>query len=151
MSRADKAVSLFRTGCNCSQAILGAYAEELGLPVEVASRLAAGFGGGMGRMAGTCGAVTGAYMVLGLKFGPEETGDREKNEVLYARLRDFAARFEADHRSTCCRDLTQCDISTPEGLAAARERHVFATECPKFVKGAAELLDSMLDAAKPHE
>ena len=76
MSRVEQAVSCFKGGFNCSQAVLSTYAQDFGLDREAALKLAAGFGGGMGRMAGTCGAVTGAFMVLGLKHGPTEAGDQ---------------------------------------------------------------------------
>ena len=76
MSRVEQAVSCFQGGFNCSQAVLSTYAQDFGLDREAALKLAAGFGGGMGRMAGTCGAVTGAFMVLGLKHGPTEAGDQ---------------------------------------------------------------------------
>ncbi len=66
MSRIENAVSRFAEGYNCSQAVLSAYAEQLGVDGETALKIAAGFGGGLGRMAETCGAVTGAFMVLGL-------------------------------------------------------------------------------------
>ena len=75
-----------RAVLNCSLAILSTYAEDLGLDREVALKAAAGFGGGMGRMAGTCGAVTGALMVLGLKHGPVEADDQQGKESVYERV-----------------------------------------------------------------
>jgi C_GCAxxG_C_C family probable redox protein len=144
MSMAEAAVARFQEGCSCSQAILSTYGEQFGLDWETALKVAAGFGGGMGRMGGTCGAVTGALMVLGLKYGGTNAGDSEAKETTYERVREFAARFTARHGSVACKDLLGCDISSPEGLAAARERGLFSTICPKFVRDAAELLEAML-------
>jgi C_GCAxxG_C_C family probable redox protein len=144
MNRVEQAVSCFTSGLNCSQSVLSTYAEDFGLHREVALKLAAGFGGGMGRMAGTCGAVTGAFMVLGLKHGPVSADDQQGKETVYQRLREFAKRFEARNGTTVCRDLIQCDIATPEGLALARQERRFATVCPKFVQDAAEILEEML-------
>lgn len=144
MNRAEQAVSCFKSGFNCSQAILSTYGEQFGLDREIALRLAAGFGGGMGRMAGICGAVTGAFMVLGLRYGPVEAADQEARETTYERVREFARRFEARNGTTVCRDLIRCDIDTPEGLATAREQKLFSSVCPKFVHDVAEILEQML-------
>ena len=86
---------------------------------QTAMKVSAGFGGGMGRMAGTCGAVTGAFMVLGLKHGGE---DMEAREKAYRLVREFASQFEARHGSLLCKDLMGCDISTPEGMQATKDR-----------------------------
>lgn len=144
MSRVDDAVSCFKGGVNCSQAILSTYCEQFGLAKETALKLAAGFGGGMGRMGDTCGAVTGGIMVLGLKCGPADAADQQAKETAYEQVRELARRFEARNGTTVCRDLIQCDIGTPEGLARAREQKIFVTVCPKFVRDAAEILEEML-------
>ena len=139
----DLALSRFAEDFSCSQAVLSAYVVQFGLDEETALKIAAGFGGGMGRMARTCGAVTGAFMVLGLKFRAASP-DREAKERVYARVREFADRFKARNGSLLCQDLLSCDISTPEGYEAAKERSLFTTACPKFVRDAAEILDEML-------
>ena len=114
-----------------------------GLTKETALKIASGFGGGMGRMAETCGAVTGAMMVLGLRFGGT-TPDREAKERVYAKVREFAEQFKARNGSLVCRDLLGCDISTPEGYSIAQEKKLVSTTCPKFVRDACEILDEML-------
>jgi C_GCAxxG_C_C family probable redox protein len=149
MNRVERAVTCFKSGLNCAQAILSTYAQDLGLDRQVALKLAAGFGGGMGRMAGTCGAVTGAFMVLGLDRGPAEADDQQGKETTYERVREFAKRFEARHGTMVCRDLIKCDISTPEGLAMARDQGLWATVCPKFIQDAAEILEDMLGSRGP--
>jgi len=141
MNQIDLALSRFAEGFNCSQAVLSAYAE--GMDDETSLKIASGFGGGMGRMAETCGAVTGAMMVLGLRFGGTAP-DREAKETIYARIREFADRFKARNGSLLCRDLLGCDISTPEGYEAAKENMLVSTTCPKFVREAAEILEEVL-------
>jgi C_GCAxxG_C_C family probable redox protein len=144
MSRVEAAVSRFKEGCNCSQAILATYGEALGLPRETALRLACGFGGGM-RRADTCGAVTGALMVLGLRHGPTSCpGQPQKNET-YALVQAFHARFAERQGTVRCRDLLGCDISTPDGQQKAQAEQLFKTICPEAVKVAAEVLEEMLD------
>ena len=68
MSKAEVAVDCFEEGFNCSQAVVSAFAPELGLDRETALRVAAAFGGGMGRTGETCGAVSGALMVIGMQL-----------------------------------------------------------------------------------
>jgi C_GCAxxG_C_C family probable redox protein len=143
MSRIESAMTSFAEGFNCSQAVLSAYADQSGLDRELAWKIASGFGGGMGRMADTCGAVTGAFMVLGLKYGAASS-DREAKERIYEQIREFARLFRARNGSLLCRDLLGCDINTPEGLSRAKE------VCPSFVRAAAEILEDML-AVDPHQ
>lgn len=69
MSKSEKAKELFTKGYNCSQAVLGAFAEDLGMDFETAMKLSSSFGGGMGRMREVCGTVSGMFMAAGLKYG----------------------------------------------------------------------------------
>jgi C_GCAxxG_C_C family probable redox protein len=141
MSRIDIAVTRFEEGCSCAQAVFSTYAESLGVDRETAMKLSSGFGGGMGRMALTCGAVTGAFMVLGLRHGGEDTASREK---AYRMVREFASRFEQRHEVLGCKDLMGCDISTPEGMQAMKDRGLRSGICTPLVRDAAEILESML-------
>ena len=143
MSRIETALSRFAQGFNCSQAVLSAYAVRFGLDEETALKIASGFGGGLGRMADACGAVTGAFMVLGLKYG-QDSPDRAAKEAIYTRIREFAERFKERNGSLVCRDLLGCDISTAEGLQRARDGEMFSRTCPKFVRDACEILEEML-------
>jgi C_GCAxxG_C_C family probable redox protein len=130
MNLVEDAVSNMKNGLCCSQSILCAYGPSFGLDHEMAVRLASGFCGGMGRMASTCGAVTGAYMILGMKADAATAADREGRGRVCATVREFARRFTARNGSICCKDLMGCDISTAEGLAFADEKGLFPTICP---------------------
>jgi C_GCAxxG_C_C family probable redox protein len=144
MDRVELAVSLFKEGFSCSQALLAAFGDRFGVDREIALRIAAGFGGGMGRMAQTCGAVTGAFMLIGLKFGSIDAKDRQAKEKAQTVVREFAKRFISRNDFLLCRELLGCDISTPEGSQFAKEKKLFATNCPKYVKVAAEIVDEMI-------
>jgi C_GCAxxG_C_C family probable redox protein len=111
----------------------------------MALQIAQGFGGGMGRMAQTCGAVTGAFMVLGLKYGNADKHDKEAKERVYGLVREFVHRFESRNSSIVCRELLGCDISKPEGVMVAKENGLFTSVCPKMVREAAEILDEMIN------
>jgi C_GCAxxG_C_C family probable redox protein len=105
-------------------------------------QLAAGFAGGM-RCGETCGAVTGAFMVLGLRHSSADCATAAARAETYARVVEFADRFRERNGALACRELLGCDISTPEGLKQAKEQGLFRTTCVKMVKDAAEILEAM--------
>ncbi len=144
MSDIEKAVSLFRGGCACSQAILGTYGPRYGLDEEQCLRVSAGFASGM-RLAETCGAVTGAFMVFGLAHCDESSGrTAEGRKSAYRAVVAFASEFKRRHGSLLCRELLGCDVSTPEGQKVAVEKGLFRTKCVEVVRDAAGLVESML-------
>jgi C_GCAxxG_C_C family probable redox protein len=142
--RTQPALAAFTEGHVCSQAVLLAFAPELGLEREVALRIAAPFGGGIGRMGLTCGAVSGALMVIGLKLGPTDPKDRARREQLYQAVRDFTAAFKQRHGSIVCRELLGCDLGQPDGYERAIRENLFLTRCPIFVRDAVEVLGQLL-------
>jgi C_GCAxxG_C_C family probable redox protein len=143
-SRVEEVAKTHMEGFSCAQAILSIYGPLLGLDSEAALKVAGGFGSGMGRMAGTCGAVTGAIMVIGLVHSMTKKGDLQQKEISYEAVRAFAGKFRERNRTLECRELMGADVSTPEGLATAKERNIFRTVCPKYVRDAAEILEEML-------
>jgi len=143
-SRVEEAVKRHQGGFSCAQAILSTYGPELGIDRETALKIAGGFGSGMGRMAGTCGAVTGAFMVIGLVHGMTKEGDQKQKEISYELVRRFAGKFRERNRTLECRELMGVDVSTPGGLAVASEKNIFRTVCPKYVQDAAEILEELL-------
>ena len=142
MSKVQDAVSAFESGFNCSQAIVRTYGPDYGLSVLDAVRVSCGFGGGM-RRGDTCGAVTGALMVFGLRFGSADPSDTSAKGVVYPKVSEFQSRFESRCDSVNCRDLLGCEISTQEGLEHARSNNLFRTLCPGLVRAAAEILEDM--------
>ncbi|MFC2169002.1 C-GCAxxG-C-C family protein [Acidobacteriota bacterium] len=146
MNQAEKEVQCFNDGFTCSQALLSIYGPQFGLDQKIALKLATPFGAGMGRMAKTCGAVTGAFMVLGLKFGRATLEDTEAKGKTYELVKEFADRFKVRNGSVVCKELIGYDIGIPEELEAAQDEDVFETLCPKLVKSAAELVEDMLSS-----
>lgn len=142
--RVEKSQALFTEGFNCSQSVLAGFSESLGLDRATAAKLATGMGGGMGRMGQTCGAVSGAFLALGLKHGGATAQDKEAKDKTYRLVREFAARFKARNGSLQCRELLGCDISTEAGFAEARQKGLLTTVCPKMVRDAGEILEELL-------
>lgn len=137
MNRVGKAEALFRSGCNCSQAVFAAFADEFGLDEELARRVACGLGGGVGRMREVCGAVSAAAMVLGMRFGPDKA-------AAYPAIQDFCARFRAETGSIVCRELLAGTGATVGGAPETRTPAYYRKRpCVELVKLAVGLLDEM--------
>jgi C_GCAxxG_C_C family probable redox protein len=144
MSNVELAVSCFKDGSNCAQALLFTYGVQFGLDKNTALKIATPFGAGTGRLGQTCGAVIGALMVLGLKYGtvkPKEKGSKDK---AYDRAEEFVSKFKFRNGSITCKTLLGCDVSTLEGMKFAKEQNLIDTLCPKFVKDAAEIIEEMI-------
>ena len=145
MSRVDEAVTCFRNGSNCAQAILATYGPLYGLDRQLALKLALGLGGGLGREGEVCGAVNGAALTIGLKVSSEsEVSSREAKKEAYRKVQEFSERFKALHGSLACREILGCDLSTKEGLQEAREKDLFSKVCTGFVADAARILEELL-------
>lgn len=144
MSKAEKAKEQFEKGFSCAPAVLSTYSEQLGLGKELALKIACGFGGGIGRMGRTCGAVTGAVMAIGLKRGQVDLADEESRQKTHKLAKKFIDKFTAVHGSIECKELLGYDLSSARGLKAARESGVFENKCPGFVYDAACILEDVL-------
>lgn len=144
MTEIENAMSYFAKGYSCSQSVLTAFAPKIGLDEKLALKVAGGFGGGIGRLGNTCGAVSGAVMVLGLKYCPTKASDQAKKDEMYQLVRNFITEFEKLHKTTVCRDLIGYDISEPEERLKASESGAFENICPKLVQDAGEILTKML-------
>jgi C_GCAxxG_C_C family probable redox protein len=141
-NRVELALKNMGQGYNCCQSILAAYAD--GLDLMTALKLATGFGGGMGRMGKTCGVVTGAIMVLGLRHGPATLEDLPPAKERTAELvRQFMARFEKRNGSVECKQLLNCAFSQPGEFERAKQSDLLDRLCPKFMRDAAEILDDL--------
>ena len=117
--RIEKAVELFKEGFNCSQAVVGAFADKYGFTREQALRMSASFGGGIGRMRETCGAACGLFMLAGLETGSTEGADSKGKAANYALVQELAEEFKQRNGALRCADLLGLSkkepiVSTPE-------------------------------------
>jgi len=144
MNKANEALSCFKEGFSCSQAVFSTYAVDMGLSRETALKVSQAFGGGMGQMGEVCGAVTGAFMVIGLKYGRTKIDDDEAKRKTYALVKEFTEKFKARNGTIICRELLGCDIGTPEGNRVAKDKELFSTVCPSFVRDAVDILEKIL-------
>jgi len=139
MKKSQIAIENFKTH-NCAQSVLLSYASDLNLEPSTAMFIASGFGGGM-TMGKTCGAVTGAYMVLGLKIQSEGKTYPEIKAESKAAVRKFNELFISKHGSLSCKKLLGVNLSTPEGAAEANEKNLFDTVCTGLVASAAGIIE----------
>ncbi len=144
MNQSQSALAWYKDGFSCSQAVLASYGEQFGLDRDLALKLACGFGGGMGGMGKTCGSVTGAFMVIGLKYGRIEKKDKQARIKTHDLVREFVHRFESIHGSIKCNVLLGVDMRTPEGAKLARDKKLYTSRCPRFIRDAITIIDDIL-------
>jgi C_GCAxxG_C_C family probable redox protein len=144
LSRADEAKKQFEKGFSCAPSVLSTYSEQFGLEKELALKIACGFGGGIGRMGRTCGAVTGAVMVIGLKHGQVDVTDEESRQETHKLVKKFIDKFTVLHGSIECRELIGYDLSNPAEFESARKSGVVEKKCRGYVYDAARILEDVL-------
>jgi C_GCAxxG_C_C family probable redox protein len=144
VTRADDAEAIFRSGFSCSQAVSLAFAEDYHIDRENCLKLSCAFGGGMAHSGCTCGAVTGALMVIGMKHGRTGVNDLPAKDKTYAVTKKFMTEFLRRNHSLNCTELVGYDLSDPAKLAVAREKGLFRTRCVTLVRDAADILEIVL-------
>lgn len=143
MDRKQMAIDYHIAGYNCSQAVLGAFCEELGVDKDTAMKLATGFGGGM-RCGEVCGAVTGALMALGMKYGQVQAEDQETKYAMYALTTEFQRRFKEINDTIICKELLGHDISTEEGREQIHSKNLGRNRCDGLIADAVAIVEEML-------
>lgn len=148
MNKADKAVECFHEGFNCSQAVFSSHSSDLGLDDKTAKKISCGFGGGIGHTGQTCGAFSGAVMLIGLKYGKTEAEDSVAKAKTYETVLAFRDRFVSVNGAVTCPGLLGLDISKPEELEQAREKNLFRNKCDGYVRSASLIVEELLELNK---
>ena len=153
--RIAKAVELFRSGYNCSQSVVAAFADLYDFTTDQALKMSASFGGGIGRMRQTCGAACGMFLLTGLETGSTDPADREGKSANYAAVQQLAARFKAENGSLICGELlglTKKEQTNASPQAEARTPAYYAKRpCTEMVRTAATLFAEFLTERKKSE
>lgn len=139
----EEVAALFRQGFDCGQVVLSCAADKLGMDTQTACKLAAGFGGGMSR-GQTCGAVVGAIIALGMKYGHFQPDTPQVKYVMTKKALEFQQKFMEVYPSTTCRELLGHDIGDPQGMQAILDKGLLFTFCPGVVVDTAHLLNALL-------
>lgn len=145
----ERAMELFKEGYNCSQAVVGAFAQTLGLDFETAMKISSSFGGGMGRMREVCGAVSGMFMVAGLKFGYSDPEDRTAKTEHYKLIQQLAEQFKKDNPSIICRELLGIGQKKESHVPQERTQQYYQKRpCVKLVGEAAEIIGKLIEESE---
>ena len=146
-SHAEIAKQLFRKGYNCAQAVFCAFSDVTGYDTDTSARMASSFGGGLGRLRETCGAVSAAALVLGIAKGYDDPCDQEAKKQHYALVREFVEKFREKNESIICRELLALAGLDPESGGEPEQRseeYYHKRPCPHLVYDAASILDEIL-------
>ena len=146
MDRIKKAKDLFESGCNCSQAVICAYSDLFGMDETTAMRVSEGFGGGMGRMRLTCGAVSGMFMLAGLKYGKGIPNDLETRTKVYDTVQKMAKEFEEMNGTIVCGDLLGINKPNDTGAVPTEQNSEFYKKrpCVGCVEDCAKIVEKYL-------
>ena len=145
-SKEEMAIESFRSGLNCSQSVISAYAEEMSFDRNLALSISCGFGGGMGRLQETCGAATGAFMVMGIHYCRKYSDNRDRKETTYAAIQEFSEKFRAIQGTLNCRELIKVDLKTEEGHRILKEKSLSKTVCEKCIQDAIRITEEILNS-----
>jgi C_GCAxxG_C_C family probable redox protein len=145
MNKSELASEYLKKGYNCAQSVIKAYAGDVGMNKEDAVKMASVLGGGIGRTGHICGAVSGAALVIGMKFGSTDNTNKQARDKAYQKANELLEKFSAQNKSILCKELLGYDIKTPEGLKQARKSGVMVQKCPELVSSAAKILESIIN------
>ena len=147
--RVDRAVDNFMQGYGCCQSVVAAFADLYGLDDAMAKRIAAGFGGGVGRLRMMCGAVSGLVILAGLDCGQTEGADREGKSACYKVVQELLARFKEQNGSVVCAELLGLkgyEKAHSSYVASERTAEYYKTRpCAAKVECAARIFAEYLD------
>ena len=144
--KVEKAILSFKSGFNCAQSVVIAFQEELGFDENQALTMSVGFGGGMGRLQEKCGAVTGAFMVLGMHSSKMHEDNLSRKNTSYAMIQKFDERFKSLHQTTQCSELLNCDLRSDTGHAFAVENNLFEKICQKCIADAIGIVEDLIES-----
>ena len=133
-------LDLMKKGCNCSQTVLLYFAKTFKLDEDVAFKISKAFESGMFN-GDTCGAVSGALMVIGLAYSDSSL---ENREYLKKKTREFYNKFEKSNNSIKCSEILGTNITNGDNFKRALEEGVIHEKCPKAINSAFEILEDML-------
>lgn len=145
--RTEFSSKLFKSGYNCSQSVVAAFADLYGFTEEQAFRMSASFGGGIGRMRETCGAACGLFLLAGLETGATEGSDKEGKAANYALVQELAAEFRKRNGALSCSELLGLKSKTPiSSVPEERTAHYYAKRpCSQIVEEAAQIWAEYLE------
>jgi C_GCAxxG_C_C family probable redox protein len=145
-SKEEKAIEYFRSGLNCSQSVVSAYTEEMNFDRNLALSISCGFGGGMGRLQETCGAATGAFMVMGIHYCRKYSDNKDRKETTYAAIQKFSKEFTVLHGTMNCMELINVDLKSEDGHRLLKESNLSENVCEKCILDSLKITEDILNS-----
>ncbi|MBQ8844456.1 MAG: C_GCAxxG_C_C family protein [Clostridia bacterium] len=142
-NRKEEAIKNFREGYNCSQSVIKAYADVVGIDEEKLLSLSSTLGTGMGGLKQTCGAVSAMFMILGAVENKIQTDPLERAN-LYKKVRELAGKFQEENNSINCKDLIDYTMSDEFDEKFSKEKFNYKRPCEKFVLNVCEIIDKFI-------
>ena len=143
MTKAEIAKNYFKEGYNCCQAVVLAFADEMGLEPKTALAIASSFGGGIGRMREVCGAVSGMCIVAGKLYGYTDPKAKSEKADHYKLIQQMAGEFEEKNGSILCKVLT--GIEKGGHIPTERNKEFYQKRpCAELVADAAEIMEEVI-------
>lgn len=151
-NHSQKAMELFMQGYNCSQSVFATFYENLGIDFETALKISSSFGGGMGRLREVCGAVSGMFMVAGLKYGYTNPKDNKAKMAHYKLIQELAAQFKAENHSIICRELLGLAAGPDNYVPELRTNEYYKKRpCSELVGCAARIMEELINKIEMEE
>ena len=142
----EEAIRLFRAGdLNCAQSLIAAFSDELHFDHDLALKISCGFGGGMGRLQKTCGAVTASFMVLGIVNCEKYSDYKVQKEKTCEMIQQFGKKFESLHGTMECKNLLNCDLNTEEGRRYRADNHLSESVCEKCISDSIGIIQELME------
>ena len=141
--RTQKALESFRAEQNCAQSVLTSYSDKLNFDKALALSITSGFGAGMGRLQKTCGAVTGAFMVIGIYNDMHISDSNESKETTNTMIQKFNEKFNAIHQTTDCAKLLNCDLKTEKGQEHFHDNNLIEKVCEKCISNSILMINEL--------
>ncbi|MEY8338378.1 C-GCAxxG-C-C family protein [Lachnospiraceae bacterium 62-35] len=145
MTHGERAKALFLEGYNCSQAVAGAFCEEMGMDLETVAKMSSSFGGGLARLREVCGCVSGMALAAGAIYGYSDPKAGKEKTAHYERIQKLAAKFREESGSIICRELLAGINNDTRPVPEERtEQYYKKRPCPELAALAAEILEREL-------
>lgn len=146
MSKSEIAVENFLKGYNCAQSVVAAFCGDLGADRKTCLMLSEGFGGGMGRLREVCGAVSGMFMLAGLKYSNAEPKDLTTRKLVYSKVQKMAAEFRTEMGSIICSELLSGIDLSPGSTPTQRDTEFYKKRpCVECIRTAAKIAERVLN------
>lgn len=148
--KGERARELFLEGYSCAQSVAGAFAEEMGMPLDTVLRISMPFGGGMGQLREVCGTFSGMVLVVGQLFGDSIPKSPNKGNV-YSIVRELAVRFKAEYGTIICRELLgelAARDADPSKPSERTDEYYKKRPCAVVCAAAASILENYLTEHK---